>query len=117
MRPGAARTLAATARRRGGRTAAAQPPAGRNAYGWHLAEGRADIFLAYCTAGMEAAGQLPGITVAELPAGLSVGAQYGLTALQAADPKVALPFVSYILSAQGQAVLARYGFDAPLAPH
>lgn len=117
MRPGAARTLEAKALRLVGGTADAQPPAGRSAYGWHLMEGRADIFLAYCTAGIEAAAQSPGIGVVELPAGLSVAAQYGLTALQAADPKVALPFISYILSAQGQAVLSRYGFDAPLMPH
>lgn len=117
MRPGAARTLEAKALRLTGGGTDAQPPAGRSAYGWHLTEGRADIFLAYCTAGLEAAAQSPGITVVELPPGLSVGAQYGLTALQTGDPRVALPFIGYILSAQGQAVLARYGFDAPLAPH
>ena len=117
LRPGAARTLEAKALRLVGSGNDAQPPAGRNAYGWRLMEGQADIFLAYCTAGIEAAAQFPGITVVELPPGLSVGAEYGLTALQTADPRVALPFISYILSAPGQAVLARYGFDAPLAPH
>ena len=117
MHPGAARTLEAKALRLVGGTADTQPPAGRNAYGWHLTEGRADIFLAYCTAGLEAAAQSPGITTVELPPGLSVGAEYGLTALHTVDPRVALPFISYILSAPGQAVLARYGFDAPLAPH
>ena len=117
LRPGAARTLEAKALRLVGSGNDAQPPAGRNAYGWRLTEGQADIFLAYCTAGIEAAAQSPGITVVELPPGLSVGAEYGLTALQSADPRVALPFISYILSAPGQAVLARYGFDALLAPH
>ena len=117
MRPGAARMLGTKALRLVGGASDAQPPAGRNAYGWHLMEGRADIFLAYCTAGLEAAAQSPGIPVVELPAGLSVGAEYGLTALRTADPGVALPFISYVLSAQGQTVLARYGFDAPLAPH
>ena len=33
-----------------GGPSSAQPPDGRSAYGWHIAEGRADIFLAYCTA-------------------------------------------------------------------
>ena len=117
LRPGAARTLEAKALRLVGGGNDAQPPAGRNAYGWRLTEGQADIFLAYCTAGLEAAAQSPGITVVELPPGLSVGAEYGLTALQTADARVALPFISYILSAPGQTVLARYGFDAPLAPH
>jgi len=40
--------------------------------------------------------------------------QYGLTVLRTADPSSALPFALYILSAEGQAVLARYGFGAPL---
>jgi len=53
----------------------------------------------------------------ELLPGLSAGTQHGLTALQTADPRGVLPFISHILSAQGQAVLARYGFNAPLAPH
>jgi hypothetical protein len=53
----------------------------------------------------------------ELPPGLSAGVQHGLTALQIGGPRGTLPFISYILSAQGQAVLARYGFNAPLAPH
>lgn len=53
----------------------------------------------------------------ELPLGLSAGARYGLTALQTGDSRGAVPFISCILLAQGQAALVRYGFDAPLAPH
>lgn len=93
------------------------PPPGRSIYAWHLLEGRrADLFLAYCTAGREAAAEAPGIGVVELPPALAVGAEYGLTTLRTADASVALPFVLYVLSAEGQAILARYGFDAPLMP-
>jgi molybdate transport system substrate-binding protein len=92
------------------------PPPGRSVYAWHLLEGRADLFLAYCTAGREAAAEAPGIGVVELPPALAVGAEYGLTALRTADAPVALPFVLYVLSAEGQAILARYGFGAPLMP-
>ena len=40
----------------GGPTSAA-PPAGRSVYGWHVAEGRADIFLTYCTNAVVASGE------------------------------------------------------------
>jgi molybdate transport system substrate-binding protein len=91
-------------------------PLGRSVYAWHLLEGRADLFLAYCTAGREAAAEAPGIGVVELPPALAVGAEYGLTTLRTADAPVTLPFVLYVLAAEGQAILARYGFDAPLMP-
>ena len=42
-----------------GAPASAQPPAGRNVYGWHVAEGRADIFLTYCTAASWRSARIP----------------------------------------------------------
>src|SRR6478736_2979248 len=50
IRPGARAALEKKAAQLTGSADSAQPPAGRNAYGWHVGEGRADIFLAYCTA-------------------------------------------------------------------
>src|SRR5262249_31589186 len=50
LRPGARAVLEAKALQLTGGPSSVQPPSGRNAYGWHVAEGRADIFLAYCTA-------------------------------------------------------------------
>ena len=116
VQPGAQAVLEAKALKLTGAADAPQPPPGRSIYAWHLLEGRADLFLAYCTAGREAAAEAPGIGVVELPPALAVGAEYGLTALRAGDAAVALPFVLYVLSAEGQAILARYGFDAPLMP-
>jgi len=115
VQPGARAALQAKALKLTG-AADAPPPPGRSVYTWHLLEGRADLFLAYCTAGREAAAEAPGIGVVELPPALAVGAEYGLTTLRTADALVALPFVLYVLSAEGQAILARYGFDAPLMP-
>jgi molybdate transport system substrate-binding protein len=92
----------------------AQPPAGLNPYAWHLKEGRADLFLAYCTGGREVQAQLPGASVVALPAALATGADYGLTILQ---PNAAAPaglFAMFILSPDGQRILASYGFEAPL---
>lgn len=114
VQPGATRALQAKALKLTGAPGVPTPPDGRNVYAWHVLEGRADLYLAYCTAGRDAAAEAPGITVVDLPLELAVGAEYGLTVLQTADPSSALPFALYILSAKGQAVLARYGFDAPL---
>jgi molybdate transport system substrate-binding protein len=87
----------------------AAPPAGSSAYGWHVAEGRADIFLTYCTNAIAARRQYPGQQIVELPETLSVGADYGLTVISGA-PVAAQEFAEFILSAEGQAILAGYGF-------
>ncbi len=116
VQPGARAALQAKALKLTGAADAPSPPPGRSVYAWHLLEGRADLFLAYCTAGREAAAEAPGIGVVELPPALAVGAEYGLTTLRTADAPMALPFVLYVLAAEGQAILARYGFDAPLMP-
>jgi ABC-type molybdate transport system substrate-binding protein len=97
-----------------GNPSSAQPPQGRAVYGWHVAEGRADIFLAYCTATREAKAQNPDQQIVELPASLSVSADYGLTAISgAANP--AQGFAQFVVSPAGQKILAGYGF-APGQP-
>src|SRR5262245_35216234 len=86
-----------------------QPPAGRNAYAWHVAEGRADIFLAYCTATCEALQQHPDQQSVALPDALAVGADYGLTVIKGAGP-YAQKFADYIISVDGQRILSSHGF-------
>ena len=49
LKPGAQAALESKALQLTGAKDSATPPAGRTAYGWHVAEGRADIFLTYCT--------------------------------------------------------------------
>ncbi len=114
LRPGAEAALQAKAIRLTGAPNSAVPPASRNVYVWHVLEGRADLFLAYCTAAREALTEAPSLQAVDLPPDLAVGAEYGLTALRAADPRTVLPFVLFILSRDGQAILARHGFEAPL---
>jgi molybdenum ABC transporter molybdate-binding protein len=90
----------------------AQAPDGRSVYGWHIAEGRADIFLAYCTAAAVAAKENPGQQIVALPGALAVGADYGLTVMNEASP-AAYRFAMFVLSAEGQGILAKHGFTAP----
>jgi molybdate transport system substrate-binding protein len=109
IRPGARAALEKKAAQLTGGTDSAQPPAGRNVYGWHVGEGRADIFLAYCTAAREAQKQNPEQQIVELPESLVVGADYGLTVIAGA-PAAADRFAQFILSPAGQKILTGYGF-------
>ena len=84
------------------------PPAGRTAYGWHIAEGRADIFLTYCTNAMAAQKETPAQIVA-LPEKLSVGSDYGLTVMNGAPP-AAQAFAQFVVSDAGQKIMASHGF-------
>jgi molybdate transport system substrate-binding protein len=109
IRPGAGAILEQKALKLTGRTTSAVPPAGRSVYGWHIDEGRADIFLAYCTATAEARKQYPGQQIVELPQALAVGADYGLTVIKGA-PSAAEQFLQFVLSPAGQSILIGYGF-------
>jgi molybdenum ABC transporter molybdate-binding protein len=87
----------------------AKPPAGRNVYGWHVAEGRANIFLTYATNAIEARKQNPDQVMVPLPDELAVSADYGLTVINGAPP-AAHEFAKFVLSADAQAILGRHGF-------
>ena len=95
-----------------GGPASAAPPQGRSVYEWHVAEGRADIFLAYCTATRAAKQENPALQNVALPDALAVGADYGLTVVANASP-AAYRLAMFILSSDGQRILAKHGFAAP----
>jgi molybdate transport system substrate-binding protein len=111
LKPGAQDLLEKKALQLTGGKSSAVPPAGRAVHGWHVAEGRADIFLTYCTNALAARKQYPDQQLVELPETLSVGADYGLTVISGA-PAAAQEFAEFILSADGQKILAGYGFAA-----
>jgi ABC-type molybdate transport system substrate-binding protein len=115
IRPGAFAALERKALQLTGGASSMRPPPDRSAYGWHVAEGRADIFLNYCTAAAVAAKENPGQHVIALPAALAVGADYGLTVINDAST-AAHRFALFILSTEGQTILARHGFTAPSLP-
>jgi len=95
-----------------GGSSSAPPPAGRSVYGWHVAEGRADIFLTYCTNAVVAQKENAGQQIVAFPDTLSVGADYGLTVIDGASPQ-AYGFAMFILSRDGQGILQQHGFAAP----
>ena len=83
-----------------------------------MSEGRADLFLSYCTSGKVAADELAGLQVLALPDALAVGADYGLTVL-AGPPEqqaAAARFAMFVLSPSGRAILAKWGFLPVAAP-
>ena len=112
IRPGAFAALEKKALQLMGGANSMTPPPGRAVYGWHIAEGRADIFLNYCTAAAGAAAENPGQQVVALPDTLAVGADYGLTAMNGAAP-AAWRFALFVMSGEGQRILAQHGFAAP----
>ena len=109
--PGAYAALDAKALQLTGSAGSPQPPAGRGTYAWLMDEGRADIFLTYCTNAMSARKEVPRLLVVALPPALEVGAAYGLSA-RTGDVG-ALQFAQYLLSPAAQAVFRTYGFGAP----
>jgi molybdenum ABC transporter molybdate-binding protein len=109
LKPGAKATLERKAMQLTGSATSIQPPTGSNVYGWHIREGRADIFLAYCTAAREAQKENPEQYIVELPNSLSVGADYGLIVITGAR-EAAERFAEFILSPAGQMILTSHGF-------
>lgn len=112
LKSGSRNILEQKAQQLTGGPSSATGPAGRSAYGWHVAEGRADIFLTYCTGALTAQRENAGQQIVALPEALAVGADYGLTVLNGSPP-AAQRFATFIISPDGQQILARHGFSAP----
>jgi molybdate transport system substrate-binding protein len=108
-KPGAQDVLEKKALQLTGGAASASPPSGRTVYSWHVTEGRADIFLTYCTNALAAQKEAPGQQIVPLPDNLAIGADYGLTVIAGASVS-AQQFAEFIMSSQGQQILTRHGF-------
>ena len=113
LRPGSRTSMEAKALQLTGGPNSPKPSPGRSLYGEIVARGDADLFLTYCTNAQAAAREVPGAAVVALPEPLAVGADYGL-AVMAGASEPAYRFALFVLSDEGQAILARHGFTAPL---
>ena len=108
---GAAASLKAKALQLTGGPDSAPAPEGRNLYAWVMQQDRADLFLTYCTNAVLAVAEAPDLRIVRIPDDLNVGAAYGLIVLS--DSEDAQRLAAFILSGDGQAILARFGFGAP----
>jgi len=115
LRSGAFATLDAKALKLTGGADSASPPAGRNPYAWVMDESRADIFLTYCTNAVLAQREIPALQIAKIPPELAVGADYGVIVRDGAGID-GWRLAMFILSPQGQNILAGYGFEAAAVP-
>lgn len=115
VKPGSFALLDAKALKLTGGPDSPKPPAGRNTYGWVMAEKQADIFLTYCTNARLAQSEVTELRIVTLPESLSVGADYGLTVI-GADSPAAWRLAAFILSPDGQTILDQYGFSVAGIP-
>jgi molybdate transport system substrate-binding protein len=113
LRPGSAALLRAKALQLVGGPSSAGPPAGTDAAAWNIHEDHADIFILYCSARVAFGKALPDGAVVELPDQLATSAAYGLTLLPTKNADAAA-LALFILSQDGQRILAKNGFSAPL---
>ncbi len=109
LRPGAQATLQAKAMQLVGGPNTPPLVPGRGAVQGIFLTDRADIMLGYCSSAGPVQKEIPGLVRVGLPAALSVGPAYGLIVLS--HHALAERFALFILSEQGQAILARHGFD------
>jgi molybdate transport system substrate-binding protein len=115
LKPGAFATLDKKALQLVGGPAAPTAPPGSSVYGMLLGQGKADIFLTYCTGAIEAVRENAGMRIVRLPDEIAVAADYGLTVITGASVN-AYQLAMFILSANGQRALAAHGFAAPALP-
>lgn len=112
VQPGAHAALDAKALKLTGGADSPKAPAGRGTYAWIMDTGQADIFLTYCTNAVASQREVPRLQIVQVPAGLQVGASYGVTVRQGA-PAAAGDFAAFLLSPVAQAVFRRLGFQEP----
>lgn len=112
VRPGSQAALDAKALRLTGGPDSPAALAGRNLYAWVMEQGRADVFLTYCTNAVAAQKERTALQVVQVPAALQVGAAYGMTVRQGAHAP-AVAFANALVAEPAQAILARHGFGRP----
>jgi ABC-type molybdate transport system substrate-binding protein len=104
LRPGSFEALDAKALKLTGGPDSATAPEGRNTYAWVMEQGRADVFLTYCTNAVLAREEVSTLQIVSIPDELAVGADYGLIVRSDAPPD-AWRLALFILAPDGQSLL------------
>lgn len=112
LKPGATATLKKKAMQLVGKANSEKAPPGKSIYGVFITRGDVDMFLTYCTNGLAARKDNPALQIVHLPEGLAVGADYGMTVMKDASAS-AFRYALFIMSADGQKILAENGFISP----
>jgi ABC-type molybdate transport system substrate-binding protein len=112
LRSGAFASLDAKTLKLAGAADSPKPPDGISAYGWLMDQGRADVFLTYCTNAVAAQKEVPRLRVVQVPPELQVAAAYGLT-LRSDASLPAAAFAQALLAVPAQQVFSRFGFIQP----
>ncbi len=107
LRPGAKATLVGKAQQLVGGPSMAPLVPGQGPSEGVFLSGRADVMLGYCSGTEGIRRAVPDLVAVPLPPELEVGPEYGLTLLS--DNPAAARFALFVLSEQGQAILARSG--------
>jgi len=108
-RQGAFKQLADKAMQLTGGPTSPPPPPGRSVYGELVAQGRADVFVTYCTNAVAAVTEQPQLRSIAIPEAINVRSDYGLAVAKGA-PAEADRFAAFVVSGGGQAILVRHGF-------
>jgi len=109
LRPGALARLDAKAMQVFGGPVNNGPVDGKDPAIAAIASGRVDLVIGYCSSARLRSGDLPGLQSVEVPQEVSVGPEYGLALLKDAAPGAA-EFALFVMSTQGQRILAGFGF-------
>jgi molybdate transport system substrate-binding protein len=118
LKPGARATLEGKAKKLvgGGEKTPPLVP-GKGAVEGIFLSDQADVMLIYCSAVSTVQKEVPSLTAIKLPQALSVDPADGLIILN--SKPVALRFVAFVMSEEGQATLQKHGLEpvASVAPH
>ena len=109
FKPGARAALEGKALQLTGGPSSEKAPAGKNQYAWVMKNGKADVFLTYCTNAVLAGKDLPALQIVQIAPELNVSAEYGMIVLKNA-PASATKLAQFILAEEGQTILVKHGF-------
>lgn len=110
LRPGAQQVLEAKAQQLVGGAHDAPIPPGQSALQYYAGLGKVQMSIGYCSSRKTTPD--PSVTVVEMPPGLALSADYGLTVLTGKKPvkEGAYRFALFMLTPQAQKAMAEYGF-------
>jgi molybdate transport system substrate-binding protein len=109
IHPGAYATLDAKAQQIVGGPTNNAPVDGKDPAAAALLSGKIDVMIGYCSGAKRMRSQVADVQMVAIPKEIAAGPEYGLALLKGADPRAA-DLALYILSPEGQQILAQFGF-------